>query len=94
VNSTRANASVMTMSAFEYRLSGASYVAIGEQMRIDPSTAHSYVVYCLQNLVPAEDAKEVLRQELARLDELQAAVFDNWKYCFHPTLFRPPENFW
>jgi hypothetical protein len=62
--------------AFDYRLQGHSYAAIGEQMKCDPSTAHSYVVHCLHNIVPAEDAKEVLRQELARLDAMQAGIYE------------------
>jgi hypothetical protein len=63
--------------AFEYRLTGASYQAIGETMKIDPSTAHSYVVYWLQNLVPIEKREVVLAQEIARLDQLSNAFAHN-----------------
>jgi hypothetical protein len=63
--------------AFDYRLQGHSYKAIAEAMKCDPSTAHSYVVYQLQNMIPIEKREQVLQQELARLDQLSSAFAHN-----------------
>src|SRR5262249_16447256 len=60
----------------DYRLQGRSYRAIAETMRISSSLAHEYVCRALKEFVPAEDAKQVLQQELQRLDEMQSAVSD------------------
>src|SRR5262249_4411924 len=43
-------------------------------MHISPALAHEDVCRALKEFVPAEDAKQVLAQELQRLDEMQAAV--------------------
>jgi hypothetical protein len=61
----------------DYRLQGHSYRVIGETMHISPACAHEYVCRCLKEMVPLEDAKKVLSLELARLDQLEAAVFQN-----------------
>ena len=58
------------------RLQGASYRDIATAMHISPSLAHEYVCRALKEFVPAEDAKQVLAQELQRLDEMQSAVSD------------------
>src|SRR5262249_15364192 len=56
------------------RLRGASYRDIATAMRISPALAHEDVCRALKEFVPAEDAKQVLQQELHRLDEMQASV--------------------
>src|SRR5262249_11178540 len=56
------------------RLRGASYRDIATAMHISPSLAHEYVCRALKDFVPAEDAKQVLAQELQRFDETQSAV--------------------
>src|SRR5262249_4464458 len=58
------------------RLRGASYRDIATAMHISPSLAHEYVCRALKDFVPAEDATQVLAQELQRLDEMQSAVSD------------------
>src|SRR5262249_406130 len=45
-------------------------------MHISPALAHEDVCRALKEFVPAEDAKQVLAQELQRLDEMQSAVSD------------------
>jgi DNA-binding CsgD family transcriptional regulator len=60
-----------------YRLNGHSYSAIGKQMHIDASTAHNYMVQALARIVPVETAQTVLRMELARLDAMEAAIFNH-----------------
>jgi hypothetical protein len=60
--------------ALEYRLQGRSFRAIAQTMRINVATAHDYVVRCLHDVVPAELPKQVLAQELLRLDEYQASL--------------------
>jgi hypothetical protein len=60
-----------------YRLHGHSYAAIGKQLNIPPQTAYDYCVRALQRIVPIEDARQVLRMELARLDTLEAALFSS-----------------
>ena len=56
------------------RLQGASYRDIATAMHISPSLAHEYVCRALKDFVPAEDAKQVLAQELQKLDTMEAAV--------------------
>ena len=56
------------------RLQGASYRDIATAMHISPALAHEDVCRALKEFVPAEDAKQVLAQELQRLDEMQSAV--------------------
>jgi hypothetical protein len=60
-----------------YRLSGYSYGAIAKQMHLTPSTAHRYAVKALAEVVPVEDARQVLTQELLKLDAMQAAVYQD-----------------
>jgi hypothetical protein len=60
-----------------YRLNGYSYAAIAKQMHIAPSTAHDYAVKAIQTIVPVEDARQVLAQELLKLDAMQAAVYQD-----------------
>jgi len=58
-----------------YRLHGHAYEAIDKKLNLSVGTAYNYAVRALQRIVPVEDAKAVLRMELARLDALEAAVF-------------------
>jgi hypothetical protein len=58
--------------ALQYRLAGASFPQIAKQMKIAVSTAFSYVAEGME-AIPLENAKQVLAQELARLDRLFAA---------------------
>jgi len=58
------------------RLQGTSYRDIATAMHISPALAHEDVCRALKEFVPAEDAKQVLAQELQRLDEMQSAVSD------------------
>ena len=44
-------------------------------MKIRPATAHAYAVKALADIVPVETKQEVLRQELASLDVMEAAIF-------------------
>ena len=59
-----------------YREQGYPFPAIAKQMKISISTAHAYVVEGL-NLIPLENAKQVLALELKRLDGLLAAHYPN-----------------
>jgi DNA-binding CsgD family transcriptional regulator len=59
-----------------YRVQGHSYQAIAEQMHIPASTAYEYAIRAMARIVPVEQAQEVLRMELARLDAMEAAIFD------------------
>jgi len=56
------------------RLRGASYRDIATAMHISPALAHEDVCRALKEFVPAEDAKQVLAQELQKLDTMEAAV--------------------
>jgi hypothetical protein len=60
--------------AIGYRLSGYGFAAIGKQMGISLSTAHSYITEGL-DLIPAENARQLMRLELEKLDAIQAAFF-------------------
>jgi hypothetical protein len=58
-----------------YRVQGHSYQAIAKQMHIPASTAYDYAIRAMHRIVPVEQVQEVLRMELARLDAMEAAVF-------------------
>jgi hypothetical protein len=60
--------------ALDYRLRGDSFAVIAQKMRINISTAHDYVVRCLENVAPRETREAALQLELQRLDQLQSAV--------------------
>jgi hypothetical protein len=62
--------------ALDYRLRGDSFALIAQKMGINISTAHDYVVRCLENVAPRETKEAVLQLELQRLDQLQGAVSD------------------
>ena len=63
--------------ALDYRLQGRSYKAIGEAMKIHPSTAQDYVIHCMRDFVPRDKAEAVLQLELERLDQMQASVYEH-----------------
>jgi hypothetical protein len=63
--------------ALDYRLQGRSYKAIGEAMKIHPSTAQDYVIHCMRDFVPRDTAEAVLQLELERLDQMQASVYEH-----------------
>jgi DNA-binding CsgD family transcriptional regulator len=62
--------------AFELRKAGLSYQKIGDQLGITRQAAHSLVTNALRQLneKTAEDAAELTRLELERLDDCQAVV--------------------
>lgn len=62
--------------AFELRKAGLSYQTIGAQLGITRQSAHSLVTTALRQLneKTAEDAAELTRLELERLDDCQAVV--------------------
>src|SRR5262249_37549315 len=60
-----------------YRLAGHSYAAIGRQMNIPPATAHGYAIKAIAAVVPIEDARQVLAQELLKLDAMATGVYEN-----------------
>jgi hypothetical protein len=63
--------------ALDYRLQGRSYKAIGQTMKIHPSTAQDYVIRAMRDFVPKEKAEQVLEMELQRLDQMQSAVYQH-----------------
>jgi hypothetical protein len=62
-------------AALDYRLQGHPYWKIDKMLGCHPSTAHSYVVRAMKDMLPVEKREAVLQQELARLDLMQAAVY-------------------
>ncbi len=62
--------------AFELRKAGLSYQKIGDQLGITRQSAHGLVTTALRKLneKTAEDAAELTRLELERLDDCQAIV--------------------
>lgn len=69
----RVRAAERRVQAVELRKAGASYRRIGEQIGISRQAAHKLVTKALQDLndKTAEDAAELMRLELERLDEMQ-----------------------
>ena len=64
-------------TALDYRLQGYPFWKIGKALNCHPSTAQSYVVRAMKDLLPVEKREAVLQMELQRLDTMQAAVFRN-----------------
>jgi hypothetical protein len=61
----------------EYRLQGHDYATIGKTMHLPAQTACDYAMRAMARIVPAELPAQVLKLELQRLDQLQAAIYDN-----------------
>src|SRR5215471_9872121 len=64
-------------AALDYRLQGHPYWKIGKALGVHSSTAQSYVVRAMKDLLPVEKREAVLHQELARLDLMQASIYRN-----------------
>src|SRR5215469_3570722 len=64
-------------TALDYRLQGHPFWKIGKALNCHPSTAQSYVVRAMKDLLPVEKREAVLQMELQRLDMMQAAVYRN-----------------
>ena len=62
-------------TALDYRLQGHPFWKIGKALNCHPSTAQSYVVHAMKDLLPVEKREAVLQMELQRLDMMQAAVY-------------------
>jgi len=63
--------------ALDYRLQGHPFWKIGKALNCHPSTAQSYVIRAMKDLLPVEKREAVLQMELQRLDMMQAAVYRN-----------------
>jgi hypothetical protein len=64
-------------AALDYRLQGHPYWKIGKALGCHPSTAQSYVVRAMKDMLPVEKRQEILAMEMQRLDMMQAAVYRN-----------------
>ena len=64
-------------TALDYRLQGHPFWKIGKALNCHPSTAQSYVIRAMKDLLPVEKREAVLQMELQRLDMMQAAVYRN-----------------
>jgi hypothetical protein len=62
-------------TALDYRLQGHPFWKIGKALNCHPSTAQSYVVHAMKDLLPVEKREAVLQMELQRLDMMQASVY-------------------
>ena len=63
--------------AYELRLSGMSYSAIGREIGVDASTAHRYVMTEMDRIRPnREQVEKVREQEIDRLDRMLEGI---WK---------------
>jgi hypothetical protein len=62
--------------ALQLRSQGLNYARIGEQMKLSPTRVNRMVLTAMDRLVPIEDAERVRVLELARLDELQAGIWE------------------
>jgi len=63
--------------AFELRKSGASFVEIGKKLGISTQAAHQHVQKKIQELAKKtnEDAMDVMRMELERLDQMMLGIY-------------------
>jgi hypothetical protein len=64
-------------AALDYRLQGHPYWKIGKALGCHPSTAQSYVIRAMKDMLPVEKREQVLQMEMQRLDLMQAAVYRN-----------------
>ena len=62
-------------TALDYRLQGHAYHRIAKALGCHPSTAQSYVIRAMKDMLPVEKREAVLQMELQRLDMMQAAVY-------------------
>src|SRR6516165_11771470 len=62
-------------TALDYRLQGHAYHRIAKALGCHPSTAQSYVIRAMKDMLPVEKREAVLQMELQRLDLMQAAVY-------------------
>jgi hypothetical protein len=62
-------------AALDYRLQGHPYWKIGKSLHCHPSTAQSYVIHAMKDMLPVEKRQEILQMEMQRLDMMQAAVY-------------------
>lgn len=71
--------------ALEYRRAGHSYPVIAKEMGVDPSTIYDWVIVGMEQIIK-EPAEAVLLMELARLDEMQAAIYADAAAGDRPTI--------
>ena len=64
-------------AALDYRLQGHPFWKIGKALNCHPSTAQSYVIRAMKDLLPLEKREVILQRELARLDQMQSAVYSD-----------------
>jgi DNA-binding CsgD family transcriptional regulator len=64
-------------AALDYRLQGHPYWKIGKALGCHPSTAQSYVIRAMKDMLPVEKREAVLQMEMQRLDMMQAAIYRN-----------------
>jgi hypothetical protein len=64
-------------AALDYRRQGHDYQSIAAHMRAPISTVHSWVAKAISELIPIEHIEQVRMLEIARLDALSAAHFQN-----------------
>jgi hypothetical protein len=64
-------------TALDYRLQGHPFWKIGKALNCHPSTAQSYVIRAMKDLLPVEKREAVLQMELQRVDMMQASVYRN-----------------
>jgi DNA-binding CsgD family transcriptional regulator len=63
--------------ALDYRLQGYSYHQISKEMRCNPSTVYNLVCEAMVGLVPPEKVEEAFALDMARCDQMLAAIFGN-----------------
>jgi len=61
-------------AALDYRLQGHPFWKIGNALHCHPSTAQSYVIRAMKDMIPKETAQQVLAMEMQRLDMMQASI--------------------
>jgi hypothetical protein len=64
-------------AALDYRLQGHPFWRIGRALNCHSSTAQSYVIRAMKDLLPVEKREAVLQMELQRLDMMQASIYRN-----------------
>jgi hypothetical protein len=64
-------------AALDYRLQGHPYWKIGKALGVHSSTAQSYVIHAMKDMLPVEKREQVLQMEMQRLDLMQASIYRN-----------------